>query len=270
MAIPLNDVTDEKVTYFAHSITERIKSDEACFVQGLVRLNDTSIIQCCGLYGKSRIQSLNVQTGTVTLLFTFGNDIFIEGCAKVSASTLIALTWKERKLFVFDLPSTSLVKTVYYPYDGWGLASDGVSTFWATNGSSSLITISKEYTITSTCQVTRNDKPVKYLNALSYAKGQIYANIYMNVNPPDYPFYIIRIDPSTCKVNAIIPLFALYKPQSAGSVMNGIIAEEDTLIVTGKQWPELFRIHLTPTSAIHDTWKREPLDKFSGGPDPLR
>ena len=256
------------VTYYSHSVVDTFSSDESCFVQGITRLNDSSIIQCCGIYGKSRIQTLNLKTGQVSLLFTFGSDIFIEGCTRLSTSTLIALTWKEKKLFVFDLVSNSLVKTVYYPYEGWGLTSDGLSTLWATNGSSSLITLDSNYTVKSTCQVTLNNQPVKYLNALAHSDGLIYANVYINVRPPLYPNYIVRFD-LACRVNGVIPIFGLHKPKGLGSVLNGIIAEDDGLIVTGKQWPKLFKIKVTPT-AIHETWKSEPLEKFMTGPDPLR
>jgi glutaminyl-peptide cyclotransferase len=93
----------------------------------------------------------------------------------------------------------------------------------------------------SSCQVTYQGKPVKYLNALSYSQGYLFANIYMNIYPPDYPYYIVKIDPNTCKVTAIIPLFNIYKPSRSGSVLNGIIAlTADELIITGKQWQSLF------------------------------
>jgi len=251
------------------TVTDRYASDPTCFVQGLLERSPKSIIQCCGIYGQSRVQELNLVTGKVRIIFKPSAEYFIEGCAYQTPTKLIVLTWREKVAFLIDLNSDSLIQTLAYPFDGWGLAGDG-SRLWATNGTASLMTLDPtDLSVRSSCKVVYQGSPVNYLNALSYSEGKIFANIYMNILPPDYPYYILTIDSVSCAVLSLIPVFGIFKPSRAGSVFNGVIAGDSGLIVTGKQWPFLYRLKLGSGGAS-ETWKKYPLERFITGPDPLK
>ena len=85
--------------------------------------------------------------------------------------------------------------------------------------------------------------PVAHLNELEYVEGQIYANVWQTER-------IAMIAPKTGRVTGWIDLHGLLDPREAGGVdvLNGIAydAAGDRLFVTGKLWPRIFEIRLTP------------------------
>jgi glutamine cyclotransferase len=90
----------------------------------------------------------------------------------------------------------------------------------------------------------RDTAPVTGLNELEYIKGEVYANIWREEK-------IVIIDPQTGQVKAWIDLKGI---QGSGdpdpdNVLNGIAydVEGDRLFVTGKRWPQLYEIRLTPS-----------------------
>jgi glutaminyl-peptide cyclotransferase len=96
-------------------------------------------------------------------------------------------------------------------------------------------------------RVTADGQPVGNLNELEWVKGEILANIWQTNQ-------IARIDPKTGAVKAWIDLTGLpetRRPRDADDVLNGIAYdhEHDRLFVTGKDWPHLYEIRLTPPKA---------------------
>jgi len=94
-------------------------------------------------------------------------------------------------------------------------------------------------------QVSVRDEngPVWRLNELEYIDGEVYANVWQTDR-------IARIDPDTGRVKAWIDLSGLLPPEdrAGADVLNGIAwdAAGGRLFVTGKLWPKLFQIELTP------------------------
>jgi len=88
-------------------------------------------------------------------------------------------------------------------------------------------------------------RPVDNLNELEWVKGEVLANIWQTDR-------IARIDPATGRVTGWIDLAGLLgEADRAGrqvDVLNGIAYDPaaDRLFVTGKLWPRLFEIKLTP------------------------
>jgi glutaminyl-peptide cyclotransferase len=96
-------------------------------------------------------------------------------------------------------------------------------------------------------RVTADGQPVGNLNELEWVKGEILANIWQTNQ-------IARIDPRTGVVKAWIDLTGLpetVRPHDGDAVLNGIAydREHDRLFVTGKDWPHLYEIRLTPPKA---------------------
>jgi len=82
-------------------------------------------------------------------------------------------------------------------------------------------------------------------------KGQLYANVWLTQN-------IVQIDPASGKVVGVINLTGLAPDPKTltdpgNDVLNGIAydARHDRLFVTGKRWPSLYEITLTPPPAEH-------------------
>jgi ADP-ribose pyrophosphatase YjhB (NUDIX family) len=85
---------------------------------------------------------------------------------------------------------------------------------------------------------------VQNLNELEYIQGEIYANIWQTN-------MIVRISPRTGKILGWIDLRGIIDERELASpdaVLNGIAYDSagDRLFVTGKLWPKLFEIRITP------------------------
>ena len=133
-----------------------------------------------------------------------------------------------------------------YPWEGWGLTSDGNSLILS-DGSADLHFLDPA-TMHELRRVTVTDRgrPVQKLNELEYVKGEVYANVW-------YSDRIARIAPATGKVLGWIDLTGILpekEKNSPGAVLNGIAydAAHDRLFVTGKLWPKLFEIKVIHTA----------------------
>ena len=99
---------------------------------------------------------------------------------------------------------------------------------------------------TGRIEVTDHGVPVRNLNELEYVKGELLANVWQTTR-------IARINPTTGQVTGWIELAGLAKAAGASGngddVLNGIAydAKGDRLFVTGKLWPKIFEIKLTPS-----------------------
>lgn len=133
--------------------------------------------------------------------------------------------------------------------DGWGLTTNG--THLIASDSSNVLTFMKpsDYTTVKQIEVMFQGDPVIHLNELEWANDYILANIYGKE-------CIAKIDPANGNVVGWILLNGLAektlgKENMDGiKVMNGIAViteeEEDTIYVTGKLWPTLYKILLKP------------------------
>jgi glutaminyl-peptide cyclotransferase len=87
---------------------------------------------------------------------------------------------------------------------------------------------------------------VGFLNEVEYVDGEIYANVWKTN-------YLVRFSAKTGKVTGWVDLNGLNpdpKRLVKSHVLNGIAynGEKDTLLVTGKNWPNLWHIKLVPTT----------------------
>jgi len=216
--------------------------DPNAFTQGLV-FSGGHLYESTGRNGQSTLRMVNLETGRVEQELPIPSQYFAEGLA-VWGSTLIQLTWQSHVAFVYDLFSFRQLRTLNYPWEGWGLTQDGRSLVLS-DGSATLrfldpATMNERRRIT----VTDHGKPVDQLNELEYVKGEIYANVWHSDR-------IARISPATGKVLAWIDLSGLLPAagrSSAEAVLNGIAWDpaHDRLFVTGKLWPKLFEIQVIP------------------------
>jgi len=95
-------------------------------------------------------------------------------------------------------------------------------------------------------KVIEGGTPVQNVNELEYIHGEIFANVWHSDR-------ILRISPRTGKVIDWIDLSTLlpsFERNSPEAVPNRIAYDprSDHLFVTGKLWPRMFEIELTPTA----------------------
>src|ERR1700758_3994084 len=216
--------------------------DPQAFTQGVIYL-DGHLYESTGLYGQSTLREEDLETGRVLKEVSVPSQYFAEGLTNWG-NTLIQLTWKSHVAFVYDRASFRLLRTLHYPWEGWGLTQDGKHLILS-DGSETLHFLNPD-TLAEVRSVRVTDKgsPVKELNELEYIRGEIYANVWMTDK-------IARISPETGKVLGWINLAGILpeiEVRSNDAVLNGIAYDpvRHRLFVTGKLWPRLFEIQVVP------------------------
>jgi len=222
----------EVINSFPHNIN--------AFTQGLV-YQDGYLYEGTGKNGQSSLSKLNLENAEVLMSKPLNRRFFGEGIEIVD-DKIYQLTWQSHMVFVYDKNSFDEVGSHFNPTEGWGLTYDGESLILS-DGTDTLQFIDPEnFTQKSKIQVVYNDAPVRNLNELEYINGEIWANVWQTD-------YIVRIDPSSGKVNSLIDLTGLSNQTQVGgseAVLNGIAwdSERQRLFVTGKYWANLFEIQL--------------------------
>jgi glutaminyl-peptide cyclotransferase len=231
----------------AHTDTYKVihtyPHDPEAFTQGLIYL-DGRLYESTGLNGKSSVRMVDLNTGKVLQKYDVPAGYFGEGLTDWG-STLVQLTWKAQKGFVYDRFSFSLVRTFEYEGEGWGLTHDR-TTLIMSDGSAYLRFLDpKSFRERRRIHVTDDaGQEIEDLNELEYIHGEIYANIWGSG-------IIVRISPRSGKVLGQIDLTGIIDKSELhdrNAVLNGIAydASGDRLFVTGKLWPKLFEIKVVP------------------------
>src|SRR5271166_2089299 len=214
-----------------YSIVHTFPHDPHAFTQGLVYV-DGHLYESTGLTGRSSLRMLDLNTGRVLQKYDLPLEYFAEGLTDWQ-NTLIQLTWRDHKAFVYDRFTFSLIKTFTYDGEGWGITHDR-SRLIMSDGSSYL----RFFDPKSFREVKRihvvdaQGHAIEQLNELEYVRGEIYANIWHSDR-------IVRISPESGKVVGWIDASGLRDPSDFGNpdaVLNGIAydAVGNRLFVTGK------------------------------------
>ncbi|HEY0028452.1 MAG TPA: glutaminyl-peptide cyclotransferase [Allosphingosinicella sp.] len=227
---------------WSYKVVKEYPHDPAAFTQGLFWL-DGSLWESTGMESRSTIRQVRLEDGKVLRSVPIPAGRFGEGSAPWGKE-IISLTWQHGEAYRWDRATFRQTGTLRYLGEGWGLTQNGRDLIMS-DGSAELhfldpATFKTRRSIT----VTAGGQPVQQLNELEWVKGEIFANVWMTGR-------IARIDPATGVVKGWIDLERLALPFSGGdpdAVLNGIAydAARDRLFVTGKNWPKLFEIKLTP------------------------
>lgn len=228
---------------YSYKIINTYPHDAKAFTQGLAIDNDV-LFEGTGLYGRSTLRKVDLKSGQRLNIRLLPAQVFGEGLT-VFKSKIIQLTWQSRIALIYDKESLELLKTVDYPFEGWGITHNGNQLI--TSDGTEMLHILDPETLQEInhIRVVDNNGPVNHLNELEYVRGEIYANVWLTDR-------IARIAPETGRVVGWIDLAGIMDPeirkQSADAVLNGIAYDDrnQRLLVTGKLWPKLFEIELTP------------------------
>lgn len=230
-------------TQTGYRVVNRFPHDPAAFTQGLV-YHDGFLFESTGLYGRSSVRKVSIESGNVVNKRNLARRYFGEGLA-LRGNTLVQLTWRERKAFAYNLDDFTETTRFALKGEGWGLTFDG-SHFIQSDGSSTLRfldpgTFRERYRLT----VRDDNRPVAMLNELEMVRGEIFANILGSDR-------IARIDPATGNVIGWLDLRPLREKTVSwhrAADLNGIAYDPDSnrLFITGKRWPWLFELALEPS-----------------------
>lgn len=234
--------------------------DPEAFTQGLLVAKQGEskfFIESTGLFGKSTLRKVMIESGEVLGKYDLSSELFGEGVTlSKDSGELVMLTWKSRKGFVFQAqagssaddanPAFTLEREFEFSTvtgEGWGIDSDGTHLI-VSDGSATLMfwdpTTMEEV---RRIEVTFQGHPIARLNELEVANGFIYANIW-------YEKLIAKIDPASGAIVAVFDCNALADTLTTGddqsAVLNGIAydGEDDVFYLTGKLWNAVYKVRL--------------------------
>lgn len=230
-----------KVAQYKVRVLKEYSHDTSAYTQGLF-YEDGQMYESTGLFGKSSFRVVDYKTGKVSRKLDFARKYFGEGSVILDGKLYI-LTWTNKVAFVYDAATLKYENTFSYPREGWGLTTDGKSLI-ASDGSSRIYYLTKDFKQVKTLDVKLNGRPVRYLNELEWIDGKIWANIYMTD-------MIVIINPSDGHIEATVDCSGLLpdKLRTADTdVLNGIAydKEDGKIWLTGKNWPRLYEVSLVP------------------------
>ncbi|XP_016650214.1 PREDICTED: glutaminyl-peptide cyclotransferase isoform X2 [Prunus mume] len=163
---------------FSIEVVNEFPHDPNAFTQGLLYAGNDSLFESTGLYGKSSVRKVALQTGKVEVLQKMDASYFGEGLTLLG-ERLFQVTWLTKYGFIYDRKNLSkFEKFTHKMHDGWGLATDGKVLF-GSDGSSVLYKIDPQtLKVTDKRIVKYKDHEVHNLNELEFVKGEVWANVY--------------------------------------------------------------------------------------------
>ena len=232
--------------------------DPGRFTQGL-EIEGGQIYESTGEYGKSGLFVNGLRDGGLHAARALPKSVFGEGLTLL-AGELFVVTWREGLALVYDRGLHER-RRLGFPSEGWGLthaAIPGAGTCLILSDGSSTLRILEpgSFRQVGAIEVHDSDRPVRRLNELEVARGQIFANVWLTSK-------IAVIAPETGAVVAWLDLADLEQriDRPAGrwsqdNVLNGIAYDPPSghFFVTGKRWPKLFEINVSgqlPDGAGH-------------------
>ncbi|SJZ95447.1 glutaminyl-peptide cyclotransferase [Selenihalanaerobacter shriftii] len=228
-----------KVTKYIYKIVNTFPHEQNAFTQGLV-YKDGYLYEGTGLKGYSSLRQTELETGEIVKQNRLPRKYFGEGIT-IFKGKIFQLTWKSGICFVYN-KDFKLIKKFKYPYQGWGITQNNNSLIMS-DGTDNIYFLNPDnFERYKKIKITLNNKSITNINELEYIKGEIYANIWRTN-------YIVKINPDTGNVTAIIDLNGIINPNDYDynlNVLNGIAYDgvNNRLFITGKLWPLIFEIEI--------------------------
>ena len=237
----------------SYSVINSYPHDTAAFTQGL-EVYENNFLESTGLFGRSSLRRVDIQTGKSSKSQKMDSLIFAEGLT-VFNDTIYQLSWENHLVFMYTAKDFKPIGQLPWSGEGWGITHDE-NNLIISEGSDKLYFVEPQ-TLKLKKVVSVKDQfgAVNNLNELEFIDGYIYANRWQ------YD-YILKIDPNSGFVVGMINLQDFLQKNSkadlsylkregstamqSGAVLNGIAYNKKakTLYITGKLWPEIFEIKL--------------------------
>lgn len=237
----LSDIIPENYQY---TVIHTYPHDPEAYTQGLLYHNEL-LYESTGLEGKSTLRINNITTGKSEKMISLSPELFAEGIS-VFNDQIYQITWRSKIGFIYDINTLELIRRFDYQIDeGWGLTSDSKNLIMS-DGSEHLYILEPDFfTQIGQIEVFDNKGMVSSLNELEFINGKVLANVYGES-------YIVIIDMKTGKVVGKLDMDKLMPEGTKGDmgkVLNGIAYNplNQHFYITGKHWPVLYEITITPS-----------------------
>jgi glutamine cyclotransferase len=226
-------------TMLNYTVVNIYPHDTSSYTEGLLLL-DGYLFEGTGNKGRSKLLKVELTSGKILKQVKLDDKYFGEGISVIN-NKIYQLTWQEHKVLIYDMNFNKLPQELEWPYEGWGMTTDGKQLILDTGGSNIYFVNPETFKIERTMGVVNNNGYVSNINELELVDGYIYANIFQTND-------IIKINAKTGLVEAKADLTDILKknnlPTDNVDVLNGIAYNptKKTFYITGKFWPALFEI----------------------------
>ena len=165
-------------------IVKEYAHDSGAFTQGLVFGADGALYESDGLYRKSRVRRVELDTGKTLAKNLNANEHFGEGLAAIGEK-LYQLTWREGAMHEYDTKTLRRLSTRAQPFhgEGWGLAYDETTGLaYGTDGTHRVHVLRPAHNWAA-LHVLRvkderlGDTLIEGLNELEMVEGELWANV---------------------------------------------------------------------------------------------
>lgn len=230
-----------EVRMLSYRVVMSYPHDADAFTQGLVYTGDR-LFESTGLRGRSTLREVDLRTGNVLRRTDVPPPIFAEGLALVG-DELIQITWQEETAVRYDRDTFAERGRWTYAGEGWGLTFDGTRLMMSDGSARITFRDPQTFDVVGQITVTLQGDPVGRLNELEWIDGMIWANVWQTD-------LVLRIDPTDGAATGVLDLSGLLSAdeRATADVLNGIAWDPASgrLLVTGKFWPRLFEIEVSP------------------------
>jgi glutamine cyclotransferase len=225
-----------------YAVVKIYPHDTSSYTQGLIWHNN-KLYEGTGWYGESKLIVTDLADGKADKKIILPAATFGEGIAILN-NKIYQLTWQEHKVYVYNAATLQKEKEFEWPYEGWGITSDGKQLIISTGGSNLYFVNPETFKVERTLGISDNNGYIANLNELEYVDGSIYSNVYTTD-------FILKINPATGLVEGKIDLSNLLQKTNQPilqntDVLNGIAYDtiKKSFYITGKRWPALYEIKL--------------------------
>ncbi len=227
---------------YGYTVVAKYPHSTQSYTEGFFYLDGT-FYEGTGLTGHSQLLAIDPQSGRATQHRDLPPEYFGEGIVDFGPN-IYQWTWQSHVGFVLDRFSLRVLRQFTYTGEGWGMTRNAKQIITSDGTPTLRFRDPATFREVRHIDVKDNGKPVQELNELEWVKGEIYANVWHSDR-------IARISPQDGHVLGWIDLTGILPDSqrvNEESVLNGIAydAQHDRLFVTGKQWPAIFEIKLTP------------------------
>lgn len=246
LCVTLGSVNASAAPTLSYTVVARYAHPDTPYTQGL-ELDGDTVYESSGLYRQSFISRWQIGEQSAFDKRAVAPEIFAEGLTLLG-NRVYVLSWQEQRGTVFDKASLNKIGEFAYRGEGWGLTHDAHALIMS-DGSATLRWLDPaDFRSVKTLAVSEDGHPVEHLNELEWIPARatqparILANIWQTNS-------IVAIDPDTGNVTARLDLSKLYpsgQRSAHADVLNGIAFDprDNTLLITGKFWPTVFRLRL--------------------------
>jgi glutamine cyclotransferase len=227
------------VPIFGATVVKTYPHDPHAFTQGLEYFAGY-LYESTGRSGQSSLRQTVLETGATLKRVSLPPQYFGEGLT-IFRGKIYQLTWQSKTGFIYDPRSFRQIGEFHYDSEGWGLTHDDASLILSDGTNRLQFLDPASFKVIRTLEVYAGNEAVTNLNELEYIHGEIFANVW-------HCSRIARIDAKSGQVKAWIELDNVVQKEKheQEDVLNGIAydAKRDRLLVTGKDWAEIFEIKI--------------------------